>query len=60
MLCPSRKGGRIVAVVRGGSDEEAARRLRVGYDSGDPDLLAKFDSLSAQYLTVYAGMQSPC
>ena len=44
-----------MAVVRGSSDEEAARRLRAGYDSGDQDLLTTFDSLSAQYLTVYAG-----
>lgn len=45
-----------MAIVRGNGDEAAWSRLRAGYDSGDPELLSKFDSLASQHLQVYAGM----
>lgn len=54
-----RPHGRVVAIVRAGSDEEAARRLRASFDSGDADLLRTYDALSAEHLTVYTGMFSP-
>ncbi|BDA50881.1 Carboxylic acid reductase [Coccomyxa sp. Obi] len=49
-----KEGGRVVAIVRGSSDEKAAERLRSGFDSGDPQLLQRFDALS-KHLVVYAG-----
>ena len=49
----------MIAVVRGSSDADAAQRLRTAYDGADADLLATFDDLSAQHLTVYAGMPMP-
>ena len=54
-----RKGGRVVAIVRGASDEAAWSRLRAGYDSGDPDLKATFAELSEGRLSVYAGELPP-
>ncbi len=45
----------MVAIVRGSSDEKAAERLRSGFDSGDPQLLQRFDALS-KHLVVYAGV----
>ncbi len=53
----SRDGGRVVAIVRGSSDEKAAERLRAGFDSGDATLLQRYDTLS-KHLTVYAGVPS--
>ena len=54
-----RKGGYVVAVVRGASDEVAFSRLRAGYDSGAPELLETFDALAKKHLRVYAGQQRP-
>lgn len=54
-----RKGGRVVAIVRGASDEAAWSRLLAGYDSGDPDLKATFAELSEGRLSVYAGEPPP-
>ena len=53
--CSRRQHGRVIGIVRGNSDEAAAERLRAGFDSGDADLLATYDALSAEHLTVYAG-----
>ena len=53
-----RKGGLVVAVVRGNGNDAAYSRLRAGYDSGDPELLKLFDDLAAKHLRVYAGMTS--
>ncbi|BDA45159.1 Carboxylic acid reductase [Coccomyxa sp. Obi] len=47
--------GRVIAVVRGSSDENAAQRLRTAYESVDADLMDTFDALSSGRLTVYAG-----
>ena len=46
----------MIAVVRDASDADAAKRLRAAYDGADAELLSAFDDLSAQHLTVYAGM----
>lgn len=46
----------MIAVVRGASDADAAKRLRAAYDGADADLLSAFDDLSAHHLTVYAGV----
>lgn len=58
MVCAaSREGGRVVAIVRGSSDEKATERLRAGFDSGDAKLLQRYDALS-KHLVVYAGAPS--
>ena len=56
LIVRDRPRGRVVAIVRAGSDQEAARRLRSSFDSGDADLLRTYDALSAKHLTVYTGM----
>ena len=53
-----RKGGLVVAIVRGHGDDAAYSRLRAGYDSGDAELLQTFDNLAKDHLKVYAGRQS--
>jgi thioester reductase-like protein len=57
-LCQNREFGRVVAIVRGTSDEQAAQRLRSGYESGDNELLSVFNSLSAKHLIVLAGARA--
>ncbi len=47
--------GRLICLVRGGSDEEARLRLEKIFDSGDPELLAHFQELAADHLQVIAG-----
>jgi fatty acid CoA ligase FadD9 len=50
------RGGTLVCVVRGGSDEEAHRRLDAAFDTGDPELLARYrQSTAAGRLEVLAG-----
>ena len=46
--------------MRARSDEEAAARLRAGFDSGSAELLQAFDALSRDHLVVHTGalMQS--
>lgn len=45
----------MITIVRGGNHDQASQRLRDGFDSGDADLLAIYDALSAEHLTVYSG-----
>ena len=47
--------GAVHAIVRAKSDEEAAARLRAGYDSGSAELLQTFDALSRDHLVVHTG-----
>jgi amino acid adenylation domain-containing protein/thioester reductase-like protein len=47
--------GRLICLVRGGSDEDARRRLERTFDSGDPKLLRHFHDLAADRLEVVAG-----
>jgi fatty acid CoA ligase FadD9 len=47
--------GKVIALVRAKSDEEARRRLDATFDSGDPKLLAHYRSLAADHLEVLAG-----
>ncbi|MEZ0052670.1 fatty acid CoA ligase FadD9 [Mycobacterium sp. MAA66] len=46
--------GKVIALVRAKSDEEARARLDATFDSGDPKLLAHYQSL-ADHLEVIAG-----
>ena len=55
LACMRSDGGRVIAIVRGKSDDAARTRLRSGYDSGDAELLALYDRLSGAHLSVYAG-----
>ncbi|WP_079132204.1 carboxylic acid reductase [Streptomyces nanshensis] len=48
-------GGTLVCLVRGSSDEAARARLDAAFDSGDPQLLARYRELSAGRLRVLAG-----
>ncbi|MGH3262732.1 MAG: SDR family oxidoreductase, partial [Trebonia sp.] len=47
--------GRVIALVRAKSDEEARARLDKTFDSGDPELLAHYQELAADHLEVIAG-----
>lgn len=47
--------GRVIALVRARSDEEARARLDKTFDSGDPKLLAHYQRLAADHLEVIAG-----
>src|SRR5262249_29659502 len=47
--------GRLICLVRGGSDEDARRRLEQTFDSCDPKLLRHFHELAADRLEVVAG-----
>ena len=47
--------GTLICLVRAGSDAEARRRLRATFDSGDDELLRRFDELAAEHLVVVAG-----
>lgn len=51
----ARTGGRLVCIGRGTDDADAARRLRDAFDSGDAELLARFDSLAQGRLEVFVG-----
>ncbi|WP_237570114.1 carboxylic acid reductase [Mycolicibacterium lacusdiani] len=48
-------GGKVIALVRAKSDEDASRRLDATFDSGDPTLLAHYRDLAAEHLEVLAG-----
>ncbi|MBL7493800.1 thioester reductase domain-containing protein [Frankia sp. AgB1.9] len=48
-------GGQLICVVRAGDAEAARARLAAAFDSGDPDLVARFQRLSARHLEVVAG-----
>ncbi|WP_439117402.1 amino acid adenylation domain-containing protein [Mycobacterium marseillense] len=47
--------GKLICLVRAGSDEEARRRLEKTFDSGDPQLLRYFHELAGDHLEVIAG-----
>ena len=47
--------GKLICLVRAGSDEEARQRLEKTFDSGDPKLLQYFRELAADHLEVIAG-----
>jgi fatty acid CoA ligase FadD9 len=47
--------GKVIALVRAKSDEEARGRLDRTFDSGDPELLAHYRELAADHLEVVAG-----
>ena len=47
--------GKVIALVRAKSDEDARARLDKTFDSGDPELLAHYQQLAADHLEVIAG-----
>jgi fatty acid CoA ligase FadD9 len=47
--------GKVIALVRARSDDEARARLDKTFDSGDPKLLAHYHELAADHLEVIAG-----
>ncbi|WP_407558014.1 carboxylic acid reductase [Mycobacterium paraintracellulare] len=47
--------GKVIALVRARTDEEARARLDKTFDSGDPKLLAHYQRLAADHLEVIAG-----
>ncbi|OMC38178.1 oxidoreductase [Mycobacterium sp. GA-1841] len=47
--------GKVIALVRAKSDEEARARLDATFDSGDAKLLAHYQKLAADHLEVIAG-----
>src|ERR1700722_8123622 len=47
--------GKVIALVRAKSDEDARARLDNTFDSGDPKLLAHYRKLAAEHLEVIAG-----
>ena len=47
--------GKVIALVRAKSDEDARTRLDKTFDSGDPKLLAHYQQLAADHLEVIAG-----
>ncbi len=47
--------GKVIALVRAKSDEDARARLDKTFDSGDPKLLAHYQELAADHLEVLAG-----
>ncbi|MFE4399023.1 MULTISPECIES: carboxylic acid reductase [Streptomycetaceae] len=49
------RGGTLVCVVRGSCAEEARARLDAAFDSGDPDLVARYRAAAARHLRVVAG-----
>ncbi|MEV0278077.1 thioester reductase domain-containing protein [Streptomyces sp. NPDC050610] len=49
------RGGTLVCVVRGSTDEAARARLDAAFDSGDPELLQHYQALAAEHLEVVAG-----
>ncbi|MFF8786043.1 carboxylic acid reductase [Streptomyces sp. NPDC015125] len=53
--CVAERGGTLVCVVRGSTDELARARLDAAFDSGDPELLQRYRGLAAEHLEVIAG-----
>ncbi len=47
--------GKVIALVRAKSDEQARARLDNTFDSGDPELLEHYQELAADHLEVIAG-----
>jgi fatty acid CoA ligase FadD9 len=48
-------GGTLIAVIRGTDAAAARTRLAAAFDSGDPQLLAQFQTLAAEHLEVIPG-----
>lgn len=48
-------GGRVICIARGNDDESARQRVSEVFDSGDPDLLQRFQALAERHLEVLAG-----
>ncbi|BBY61423.1 carboxylic acid reductase [Mycolicibacterium sarraceniae] len=48
-------GGKVIALVRARSNEDARQRLDSTFDSGDPTLLVHYRELAAEHLEVIAG-----
>jgi fatty acid CoA ligase FadD9 len=51
----SRRGGKLIAIVRGRDADEARTRIEDAFDSGDPALLSRFRLLAANHLEVIPG-----
>ncbi|WP_327064262.1 thioester reductase domain-containing protein [Kitasatospora sp. NBC_01302] len=51
----AQRGGTVVCVVRGSTDELARARLDAAFDTGDPELLKHYRALAAEHLEVVAG-----
>jgi fatty acid CoA ligase FadD9 len=51
----SQTAGTLITIVRGSDAEEARARLERVFDSGDPELLRRFQELAADHLEVLAG-----
>jgi fatty acid CoA ligase FadD9 len=51
----SKRGGKLITIVRGRDADEARTRLEKAFDSGDPDLLNRFRELAATHLEVLPG-----
>ncbi|MFF4253824.1 carboxylic acid reductase [Streptomyces sp. NPDC001663] len=48
-------GGRLICLVRGRDDADAQQRLDAAFDSGDAELLRRYQALAARHLDVLAG-----
>jgi fatty acid CoA ligase FadD9 len=51
----SRRGGKLIAIVRGRDADDARMRMEKVFDSGDPELLSRFRLLAATHLEVLPG-----
>ena len=51
----SRRGGKLIAMVRGRDADDARMRMEKAFDSGDPELLSRFRLLAATHLEVLPG-----
>jgi fatty acid CoA ligase FadD9 len=51
----SKRGGKLIAIVRGRNADEATARLEKVFDSGDSELLSRFRELAATHLEVLPG-----
>jgi fatty acid CoA ligase FadD9 len=51
----SKRGGKLVTIVRARDADEARTRLEKAFDSGDPELLDRFRELAAMHLEVLSG-----
>ncbi|WP_348540919.1 carboxylic acid reductase [Streptomyces sp. SAI-041] len=51
----SETGGRLICVIRGRDDADARRRLDAALDSGDQQLLSRYQELADRHLEVLAG-----
>jgi fatty acid CoA ligase FadD9 len=55
------RDGTLICLVRGDTADGARRRLTAAFDTGDPDLLQRFEGLAARHLRIVAGdVSEPC